>query len=90
MPLRTEPPKRVSPEQIARMEREMASLQRGIKRIGASYGSDHLHLILAVSYVRSLLGNRSIARYLDKHHPEIREEFGRICEATTIGPEAAE
>ena len=79
-------PKGVSPEQLAQMEREMASLQRGIKRIEASYGPDHLHLILAVGYVRSLLGNDAIARYLDRHQPEIREEFGRICEATAIGP----
>ncbi len=40
--------KGVSREQIARMEREIGSLQRGIKRIEASYGPDHLHLILAV------------------------------------------
>ena len=47
-------PKGASPEQIARMEREMANLQRGIKGVEATYGSDHLHLILAAGYVRSL------------------------------------
>ena len=83
-------PKGASPEQIARMEREMANLQRGIKGVEATYGSDHLHLILAVGYVRSLLGNGAIARYLDRHHLAIREEFGRICEATAMGAEAAE
>ena len=80
--------KGVSPEQLAQMEREMANLQSGIKRIEASYGPDYLHLILTVGYVRSLLGNDAIARHLDKHHPEIREEFGRICDATAIGTEA--
>lgn len=83
-------PKGVSPEQLAQMEREMASLQRGMKRIEASYGPDHLHLVLAVGYVRSLLGNDAIDRYLGKHHPEIREEFGRICEATSMASEAAQ
>ena len=80
----------VSPERLAQMEREMANLQSGIKRIEESYGPDHLHLILAVGYVRSLLGNNTISRHLDKHHPQIREEFGRICDATAMGPEAAQ
>ena len=82
-------PKGVSSEQLAQLEREMANLQRGLKRIEASYGPDHLHLVLAVGYVRSLLGNDAIARHLGKHHPEICEEFGRICEATAMGSEAA-
>ena len=84
------PAKGVSPEQLAQMEREMANLQSRIKRIQASYGPDHLHLILAVGYVRSLLGNDAIARHLDKHHPEIREEFARICDATAMGTQAAQ
>ena len=62
-------------------------MRRGVDQ---TYGSDHLHLILAVGYVRSLLGNGAIARYLDRHHLAIREEFGRICEATAMGAEAAE
>ena len=39
--------KGISPEQIARMEKEMASLQREMKLIEDSYGSDHLNLVLA-------------------------------------------
>ena len=76
-------PKGVSPELIARMEREMASLQRSIKRIEASFGPNHLKLVVAVRYVKSLLDNPAIDRYIEKHHPEIRQELIRICEATT-------
>ena len=83
-------PKGVSAEQIARMEREMASLQRGIKRIEATFGPDHLNLILGVRYVESLLSNKAIDRYLDKHHPEIRQELVRTCEATALASDAAE
>ena len=80
----------LSGEQIAQMEKEMASLQRGIKRIEDTYGPDHLHLVLASGYVRSLLGNDKISRYLGKHHGEIWEEFVKISEATSMGSEAAE
>ena len=83
-------PKGISREELARMEREMATLQRGIRRIEATFGPDHLNLILAVRYVQSLLGNAAIDRYLKKHHPELREEFIGICEATTLVSEAAE
>ena len=82
-------PKGVSAEQIARMEREMASLQRGIKRIEATFGPDHLNLILGVRYVESLLGNTAIDRYLERHHPELRAELVRTCESTALSSEAA-
>ncbi len=80
----------LSGDRLAQMEREMANLQRGIKRIEDSYGPDHLHLILASGYVRSLLGNDKISRYVRKHHGEIWEELVKIAEATSMGSEAAE
>ncbi len=80
----------ISPEQLAQMEREMANLQRGIKRIDATYGSDHLNLVLAVGYVRSLVANEAIGRFLRKYYPELRDELARICEATALVSEAAD
>ncbi len=81
---------RISPEQLGQMEKEMASLQRGIKRIEATYGSDHLNLVLAVGYVRSLLANDAIGRFLRKYYPELRDELARICQVTALVSEAAE
>ncbi len=73
---KTKPSDTVSREQIERMEREMASLQRGIKRVEGTFGPDHLHLVLAVGYVRSLLSNTAITRYC------------RVTEVLTLWPEA--
>ena len=87
---KTKPNDAVSREQIERMEREMASLQRGMKRVEASFGPDHLHLVLAVGYVRSLLSNAAITRYLERHHVEIWQELQNILEATALGAEASE
>ena len=89
-PDRTRTRNGISPEQLAQMEREMANLQRGIKRIEATYGSDHLNLVLAVGYVRSLLANDAIGRFLKKYHPELRDELARICEVAALVSEAAE
>ena len=84
------PLKGVSPEQMEQIQRELTSLQGDVKRIEGTFASDHLNLVLAASYVRSLLGNERIDRYLEKHHPELREEFHKICDATALVSEAAE
>ena len=68
----------------------MASLQRSIKRVEATFGPSHLRLIVGVRYVMSLLDNPTIDRYLEKHHPEIRQEFVRICEAAALVSETDE
>ena len=87
---KSKPTKAVSVEQIAQTERELANLQNDIKRVEASFGCDHLNLVLAVRYVESLLGNSAIDRYLEKYHPELRTEFVKICAATTLVSEVRE
>ena len=84
------PSQAVSLEQIARAERELANLQHDIKRIEATFGSDHLNLVLAVRHVELLLRNAAIDRFLVKHHPEVRAEFVRVCSATALVSTAAE
>ena len=88
-PGKPKPFKGVSPEQIARMEREMANLQREMKLIQDSYGPDHLNLILVRGYLVSILNNSKVERYLSKNHGEILKEFQKISEATSIGSGAA-
>ena len=41
-------------------------------------------------YVRSLLGNPAITRYLKRHHRKIRQEFQNILDATAPGTQASE
>jgi hypothetical protein len=71
--------KGLTPEQLARMERESASLDREFKMVEQSYGTDHLDLVLAKGYLAKLLANNRIARYLDLNHKEILAEFQRIA-----------
>jgi prepilin-type processing-associated H-X9-DG protein len=79
--------KGISAEQIARMEAEMAHLQRDVKLIEDSYGPDHLNLVLARGYLVSLLNNKNIVRYLAQHHGEILSEFQKISEVVSMGSE---
>jgi hypothetical protein len=86
-------PKRImgiTPEAMARMERELARLQEGVTSIQDSYGKDHLHLTVVKGYLVRLLGNARVIRYLMQNRPELLNEFQAIAEMTsTLPPEAA-
>lgn len=76
--------KALSPEQTARMEAELERLQREIRSVEASYGPDHLNLVIARGYIAALLRNGAVQRHLERHHPEILAEFRRIAKDASI------
>ena len=73
-------PKGVTEEQLALMQRESVSLDRGFRLIEESYAADHLDLVLVRGYLARIIGNARINEYLQRHHPEIAAEFSRIIE----------
>jgi ParB-like chromosome segregation protein Spo0J len=84
---KSDQPKKVggmTPEQMARMEREMEALQQDLKSVESRYGDDVLHLVVACGYLTKLVGNRDIKRYLGQHHPELLTEFQAIIGATSL------
>lgn len=89
--VKSDQPKKVgglSPEQMARMEREMDTLQQDLKTVEATYGDDVLHLVIASGYLSKLTRNAAVKRYLGQHHPELLTEFRAIITATS--PEQAD
>lgn len=75
-------PKKVrgmTPEDVARMEREMESLERDYKLFEERYGENALHLGAAQRYVRKLLENAKVKRFLGQRHPEILEEIQELA-----------
>jgi hypothetical protein len=77
----------ITSEQIARMERELASLQSQVKSVEDSYGVDNLHLTVAKGYVAKLLANARIVRWLGLCRQEYLAEFQSIAEIERIGAE---
>ena len=67
-----------SPENIARLESEMAMLERDFKAMEAGYGQNVLHLTLASAYIRKLLENINVVAALKAGHAEILAEFQKI------------
>ncbi len=71
--------KGVTPEQIERMERESANLDREFKLAEQSYGTDHLDFVLVKGYLAKLLENARVVRFLAQKHGEILVEFQKIA-----------
>lgn len=76
--------KGVTPEQMARMEREMANLQGQYKLIEENYAEDVLNLVLAQGYLAKLLENDAVKRYVTQQNPEIYEQLKLIAELNSL------
>ncbi|MBN8995399.1 MAG: ParB N-terminal domain-containing protein [Rhizobiales bacterium] len=74
----------LTPEQMARMEREMSSLHQDFKQIENSYGDDILHLVVASGYLTKLVSNSEIERFLSQRYPEFLQEFRAIIAAASL------
>lgn len=74
----------VTPDQMARMEREMANLQGQYRLVEHSYGQDALNLVLARGYLTKLLENSKVAKYIKQRQPEVLEQFTAIVQTTTL------
>jgi prepilin-type processing-associated H-X9-DG protein len=74
----------LTPEQIAKMEKEMETLQRDLKIVEESHGTQVLNLVLGCGYLAKLFGNARVTRYLDQHHTDIFSELKLISETSSL------
>ena len=78
----------LTPEDVSRMEREMESLSQDFRLIEESHGRNVLNLVLVVGYLKKLLDNARVVRYLSRHHAEILAEFQKIVETKGLSNDA--
>ncbi|MBS0444010.1 MAG: ParB N-terminal domain-containing protein [Proteobacteria bacterium] len=74
----------VTPDQMARMEREMANLQGQYRLVEQCYGQDVLNLVLAKGYLIKLMENALVAKFLKAKHPDMHEQFVLIAAAVSL------
>jgi hypothetical protein len=74
----------MSADDIARMESEMESLERGLKAVTDNYRENMFTLQTAHTYIKSLLKNAKVIRYLNANHAEIYAEFETMATAETV------
>lgn len=74
----------ISPEQMARMEREMTNLQAQYKLVEQTYGQDVLNLVLAKGYLAKLLENGPVRTYVQQRQPDLLTEFESMVETVSL------
>lgn len=72
------------PEDLARMENELKALERDFAVIDESYGRNVVDLTLARGYLKKLLDNGKVVRFLNARYPEFLAEFQRIMEVVSL------
>ncbi len=71
-------------EQMARIEREMASVNHDYKELEVSYGDDMLLLVIASGFLERILSKPEIVRFLETRHPEILKNFRSIVASSSL------
>jgi hypothetical protein len=70
-----------TPEDIARMERQMEKLYQDYKLVEDTLGETMLVLVVAKGYVTRLMANDNVRTYLDKSHRDLARELSGVMEA---------
>jgi hypothetical protein len=74
----------LSPEDVSRMEHEMVQLSRNFRVIEESHRKNTLHRVIATGYLRKLLEDARILRFLLQNYPEILSEFQKLVDNRTL------
>lgn len=71
-------------EEISRMECEMESLEQDFKAIETNYTDNMMGLTLARGYIKRLLENGKVLRFLSTNHPDLAREFEGLVTAEMV------
>jgi uncharacterized ParB-like nuclease family protein len=76
--------KGIKPEDMARMEKELDLLGRDFKMIEQGHGRNVLNLVLAVAYLRKLMDNGGVVRFLSQRYADILAEFQKLVDTASL------
>ena len=74
----------IQPEDLARIEHEMKVQEQDFRLLDETYTEHVMALTIARGYLRSLLDNGRVVRFLSQHCHEYLPEFQRILEAVSL------
>lgn len=83
-PEKPKAPKGIKADEISGMEREMESLEHNFLSLEETHGKTVLHLVLATAYLRKLLENSAVARFLANRHADILAEFQKLIKSSGL------
>lgn len=74
----------LSPGDIARMEREMESISKDFKQLEKTHGKNVLNLVVVAAYIKKLLENARVVKFLANNHAEYLTEFQNLAESKNL------
>ena len=74
----------LTPEQVLRMEKEMEVLQRDLRSVEESHGTQVLNLVLARGYLLKLFANARVNRYLGQNYTEIFDQLRIMSDSSSL------
>jgi len=76
--------KSISPEDLAKMEAEMEVLERDFKAIEDAYAENMLNFTVIRGYLKRLLENAKVVRFISAKHSDLFPEFERMAAVESI------
>jgi hypothetical protein len=76
--------KGLTAEQIARMEAENAALEQDFRAVERGYGENNLNFTVTKTYVKKLIENVRVTKFLSSRYPELLTEFETIVAMDVI------
>jgi ParB-like chromosome segregation protein Spo0J len=73
-------PRGMEDHDVARLQKEINSMEHEFTLVQEEYGRDMLNLVVVVGYLRSLLNNAAVVRFLSQAEPTILAEFQKIMD----------
>lgn len=85
--VKPEEPKRkrgMTREEIAKMEQEMETIEGDLKAVEVAYGDNMLNLSLARGYIKRLLENAKVVKFMTGGYRDILSEFESTVASETV------
>ena len=76
--------KGVSAELLARMEKEMESIRVDFEQLEQFYSDNVYSLVVIQGYIKRLLENDQIKRFLERNHPDMLPELTQIAKMDSL------
>lgn len=78
------PPVNVKPEDLARLENAVRTLETSARALDETYNENIMALTIARGYLRKLLQNARVVAFLAKKRRDLLEEFQRLAESKPL------
>ena len=83
-PEKQSPKEKFSAEDLAKIEREMETIGQEMRTLEETHGRNVLNLVIVVGYLRKLLANANVVKYLARRHPDLLSQFQKLADANSL------